>query len=111
MQIVTTLNITLIFSYQQCDDAMLLMWLGGMQSSTEITSCVRICGSCELVVLPPQHVEELLYNLDRCSCDLEWCCVPHNACFIHDSCFCEGSGSFPPVKPQRPSWAQFLYDW
>src|SRR6266853_4204421 len=36
---------------------------------------------------------------------------PHDACFIHDSCFCEGSGSFPPVKPQRPSWAQFSYDW
>src|SRR6266853_720946 len=37
--------------------------------------------------------------------------VPHDACFIHDSCFCEGSGSFPPVKPQRPSWAKFSYDW
>ncbi len=60
---------------------------------------------------PPQHAEELLYDPDRCSCSLEWRCVPHDACFIHDSCFCEGSGSFPPVKPQHPSWAQFLYDW
>ncbi|SRR6266851_5752167 len=25
--------------------------------------------------------------------------VSHNACFIHDSCFCPGSGSFPLVKP------------
>ncbi len=67
--------------------------------------------SREGVMLLPQHAEELLYDPDRCSCDLEWRCVPHDACFIHDSCFCEGSGSFPPVKPQRPSWAQFSYDW
>src|SRR6266851_8800817 len=67
--------------------------------------------SMTVQLLLPQHVEELLYDLDCCLCDLEWCCVPHNACFIHDSCFCKGSGSFPPVKPQRPTWAQFLYDW
>ncbi len=48
---------------------------------------------------PPQHVEKLLYDEDRCTCDLEWQCIPHNACFIHNSCFCEGSGSFPSVKP------------
>ncbi len=63
------------------------------------------------LMLLPQHAEELLYDPDRCSCDLEWHCVPHDACFIHDSCFCKGSGSFPPVKPPRPSWAQFSYDW
>ncbi len=62
-------------------------------------------------LLLPQHVDELLYDPDRCSCSLEWRCIPHDACFIHDSCFCEGSGSFPPVKPQRPSWAQFSYNW
>ncbi len=56
-------------------------------------------------LLPPQHAEELLNDPDRCSCNLEWRCIPYDACFIHDSCFCEGSGSFPPVKPQRPSWA------
>jgi len=66
---------------------------------------------CNAHLLPPQHAEELLYDPDRCSCGLEWRCVPHDACFIHDSCFCEGSGSFPPVKPQRPSWAQYSYDW
>ncbi len=64
-----------------------------------------------LNVLPPQHVEELLYDPNCCSCSLEWRCIPHDVCFIHDSCFCEGSGSFPPVKPQHPSWAQFSYDW
>src|SRR5216683_7883322 len=63
------------------------------------------------VVSPPQHADELLYNPDWCACGLEWHCIPHDACFIHDSCLCEGSGSFPPVKPQRPSWAQFSYDW
>jgi len=34
-----------------------------------------------------------------CDCTSEWWCEPHDACFIHDSCFCPGSGSFPPVKP------------
>ena len=66
---------------------------------------------CNAHLLPPQHAEELLYDPDRCSCGLEWRCVPHDACFIHDSCFCEGSGSFPPIKPPRPSWGQFSYDW
>jgi len=85
-----------------------------------VCSCSKICPkyqimfllSCPMIMLllPPQHAEELLYDLDRCSCDLEWRCVPHDACFIHDSCFCKGSGSFPSVKPQRPSWAQFSYD-
>ena len=59
----------------------------------------------------PQHVKKLLYDEDRCTCDLEWHCVPHDACFIHDLCFCEGSGSFPPIKPPHPSWADFSYDW
>src|SRR5216683_2963347 len=36
-----------------------------------------------------------------CDCASEWRCEPHGACFIHDSCFCPGSGSFPPVKPPR----------
>src|SRR6266853_1556100 len=63
------------------------------------------------VLLPPQHADELLYDPDRCACGVKWRCVPHDACFIHDSCLCEGSGSFPPVKLQRPSWAQFSYDW
>ncbi len=36
-----------------------------------------------------------------CDCASEWRCEPHDACFIHDSCFCLGSGSFPPVKPPR----------
>src|SRR5216683_5730000 len=34
-----------------------------------------------------------------CGCDSEWQCEPHDACFIHDSYFCPGSGTFPPVKP------------
>src|SRR5216683_224748 len=34
-----------------------------------------------------------------CDCASDWRCEPHGACFIHDSCFCPGSGSFPPVKP------------
>ena len=59
----------------------------------------------------PQHAEKLLYDEDRCTCNLEWRCVPHDTCFIHDSCFCEGSGSFPPIKPPCPSWSDFSYNW
>ncbi len=36
-------------SYRRCEDATLLVRLGGMPSSAEITSCVRICGSCDVV--------------------------------------------------------------
>ena len=60
---------------------------------------------------PPQHAEKLLYDGDHCMCGLKWRCIPHDACFIHDSCLCEGSGSFPPVKPTCLSWADFSYDW
>ncbi len=42
-------------------------------------------------------------SLSPCTCDSEWHCEPHNLCFIHDSCFCPGSGSFPPVKPPHTS--------
>src|SRR5216684_9339153 len=36
-----------------------------------------------------------------CDCTADWRCEPHDACFIHNSCFCPGSSSFPPVKPPR----------
>lgn len=36
-------------SYRRCEEATLLVRLGGIPSSAEITSCVRICGSCEVV--------------------------------------------------------------
>ena len=36
-----------------------------------------------------------------CDCTSDWRCKPHDACFIHESCFYPGSGSFPPVKPPR----------
>ncbi len=65
----------------------------------------------EAWVLPPQQVDKLLFAEDRCMCNLEWRCVPHDTCFIHNLCFCVGSGSFPPVKPPRPTWAEFSYDW
>src|SRR6266851_10481421 len=48
---------------------------------------------------------------NHCKCGLEWHYEPYNACFIHDSCFCEGSGSFPSVKPPCLSWSDFSYDW
>ena len=83
------------------------------------------------VMLLPQHVDKLLpwyhhwsnklptelrlkrfhkeptliypLSLALCTCDSEWRCEPHNTCFIHDSCFCLSSGSFPPVRPPRAS--------
>ena len=36
-------------SYRRCEDAMSLVRLGVILSSTEITSCVRICESCDVV--------------------------------------------------------------
>jgi len=81
------------------------------QSAASGTTSLPTCSMPSPRLSPPQHADELLYDPDRCSCGLEWRCIPHDACFIHDSCLCEGSGSFPPVKPQRPSWAQYLYDW
>jgi len=56
-------------------------------------------------------MEKLLYDEDCCTCNLKWHCVPHNACFIHDLCFYEGSSSFPSVKPPCPSWSDFSYNW
>ncbi len=61
--------------------------------------------ACLLRVLPPKQVDKLLVSRDHCECNLEWFCVPY------DSCFCEGSSSFPPVRPPCPSWSQFSYDW
>ena len=36
-------------SYRRCEDATLLVRLGGIPSSAEITSWVRICGSWDVV--------------------------------------------------------------
>ncbi len=76
-----------------------------------IAPLVPYGGSGSRTLSPPQQADELLYDPDCCSCGLEWRCIPHDACFIHDSCLCKGSGSFPPCKPQCPSWAQYSYDW
>src|SRR6266851_5759936 len=86
-----------------------------------------------MLVLPPEHADELLpwyccwsnelatkmhqrhlvWNEQRytvclsfshdCTCDSEWHCEPHNTCFIYDLCFCPSSSSFLPVKPPRTS--------
>jgi hypothetical protein len=57
-------------------------------------------------LLPPRQAAKL----PRCGCSLEWFCDPHNICFIHKSCFCEGSGAFPPVKPICSYWCRFSQD-
>jgi hypothetical protein len=38
-----------VLSYQRCEDATLLVRLGGIPSGAEITSCVRTCGSSDVV--------------------------------------------------------------
>jgi len=75
------------------------------------TSMARECHSEEGVMLPPGHAGELPQLGDRCDCVPEWHCDPHDACFIHDLCFCDGSGSWPPVKPIRSYWRRFSSDW
>src|SRR5712671_8107592 len=47
------------------------------------------------------RTDSLPISYRPCDCADEWRCEPHGACFIHDSCFCPGSSSFPPVKPPR----------
>ena len=49
----------------------------------------------------PGHADKLPASGGRCDCTFEWRCLPHDMCFIHDSCLCDGSGSYPPVKPPR----------
>jgi hypothetical protein len=57
--------------------------------------------SIALSISPPRYVGELPQLDDHCDCAPKWHCDPHNACFIHDLCFCKGSSSWPPVKPIR----------
>jgi hypothetical protein len=59
---------------------------------------------------PPRHVDELLASDGRCNCAFEWHCLPHDMCFIHDSCLCDGSSSYPPVKPPH-DWAWYSHNW
>jgi hypothetical protein len=47
----------------------------------------------------------------RCECDPSWFCSPHNACFVHESCLCEGSSKWPPVKPVRSRWVSESREW
>ena len=71
------------------------------------------CSGCLLPqsVLLPRQAAKLPSSEDHCKCGPEWYCEPYNACFIHNSYFCKGSGSFPPIKPPCSSWSQFSYDW
>jgi len=57
-------------------------------------------------MLPPGQAAKL----PRCGCSPEWFCKPHNACFIYESCFCEGSGAYPSFKPVRSYWCRFFQD-
>jgi hypothetical protein len=68
------------------------------------------CHSEERVMSPPGHADKLPALGGRCNCAFEWRCLPHDMCFIHDSCLCNGSGSYPPVKPPR-DWAWYSCDW
>jgi len=67
-----------------------------LESSTETPS-----------VLPPRQAAKL----SRCECDPSWFCSPHDACFIHESCLCEGSSKWPPVKPVRSRWVSESREW
>jgi hypothetical protein len=69
------------------------------------------CHSEERVMSLPRYAGELPQLGDRCDCVPKWCCDPHDACFIYDSCFCEGSGSWPPVKPIHSYWHHYSLNW
>jgi hypothetical protein len=59
------------------------------------------CHSEERVMSPPGHADKLPTSGSHCDCTFKWHCLPHDMCFIHDSYLCDGSGSYPPVKPPR----------
>jgi hypothetical protein len=58
-------------------------------------------------LLPPRQAAKL----SPCGCDPSWFCSPHDACFIHESCLCEGSSKWPPVKPVRSAWVSESREW
>jgi hypothetical protein len=58
-------------------------------------------------MLPPRQAAKL----SRCGCDPSWFCSPHDACFIHKSCLCEGSSRWPPVKLVHSSWVSLSREW
>jgi hypothetical protein len=58
------------------------------------------------LLLPRQAVKR-----SRCGCDPLWFCSPHDACFIHELCLCDGSGKWPPVKPVQSSWVSESREW
>src|SRR5216683_2213948 len=41
-----------------------------------------------------RRADTLPSSYHPCDCTTDWRCEPHETCFIHDSCFCPGSGSF-----------------
>ena len=59
------------------------------------------------MLLPPKQVAKL----SCCGCDPSWFCSPHDVCFIHESCLCNGSGKWPPVKPVQSSWVSESREW
>ena len=78
-------------------------------------SCIVPLPSAWVLMLPPRlsppgHADELPASGGRCDCAFEWRCLPHDMCFVHDSCLCDGSGSYPPVKPPH-DWARYSRDW
>src|SRR6266851_2470171 len=76
--------------------AELLLWY--MQWSRDLAAEMHLR---RLVRDKARRTNSLPISYRPCDCSADWHCEPHGACFIHDSCFCPGSGSFPPVKPPR----------
>jgi hypothetical protein len=74
------------------------------------TSMGTECYSEERVMSPPGHADKLPASGGHCNCAFEWHCLPHDMCFIHDSCLYNGSGSYPPVKPPC-DWARYSCNW
>ena len=53
----------------------------------------------EVMLLPGQ-----VAKLSRCRCNPLWFYSPYDACFIHESCFCEGSSHWLLVKLVHSDW-------
>jgi hypothetical protein len=76
----------------------------------KVTWPMQLEGARQHSLSPPGHADKLPALGRRCDCAFEWRCLPHDICFIHDSCLCDGSGSYPPVKPPR-DWSWYSCNW
>jgi hypothetical protein len=81
------------------------------RATTTLDRCIPVLDQAVQLegemMLPPRQAAKL----SRCGCDPSWFCSPHDACFIHELCLCDGSSRWPLVKPVHSSWVSESREW